>query len=727
MLLDSKNPDFAKRRLSLIEKPNSKRFLLLNNFENLCRETGFLTTRKISLMEEKYKTDSNTPKNKKIVINDNIINNNDSNDKHCAYGKQCLYYKKYMKLKKEIDSLINTNSKLNLFNKSLFESLHQKSKDYQYLMKENSILKKAIMKLNGITYNDLLKNKIKDFKTNTNILRIKNKKLINYEKIKNNIKYHSSNISKKIIQKEIYKYSNYPTNPNTINDNKKINSNSSISIDNSNSSNNSDNSYFHNIKKKNISYNINQSLAYKNNSQINNIKNLSSTNKKTFNAKNYYTLKNNVISPNKPKIPQINIENNPTKLYDSIKKYNSKRGKSSSIFTIKYSLLSLNIDFYTIMKNNDNMAKLKSLIKTDENFLSLIHNSSENQLLKYSDYISCLINDYKEIIKIGMRMKDFIRSSLLLVDSIISNDTSEVFIDNTCQILHCDRASLFILDQISDSLIVFSGEGLKRAQIKIPKNKGIVGACFMERKKIRIDDAYTDQRFNKEVDIKTNYRTKSILCYPLIDNDGKCFGVIEAINKFNSPFNDDDEELLKLLSRQACIIFKNSFFNDNNKFYIKKLFSLTIYCSKILHVNNKKEFSEKTEDALLNLYNCVNSYFFFVENEKIIKYIKENGTMKEYQNDIGIVGKVYKSKEIMAFENIKNSIEFNYIIDLESPSGLLAFPVLSKKTKNVCAIIEVPFAGEINSGKPKESEISIIKYLSKSIKNWIFKFNNDNI
>ena len=729
MLLDSNNPDLKKRRLSLIENPNSKRFLLLNNFENLCRETGSLTTRKISLMEEKYKTDSNTPKIQKIVINDNN-NNNDNNNKHCIYGKQCLYYKKYMKLKKEIDSVINTNSKLNLFNKSLYASLQQKSKDYQYLMKENSILKKAIMKLNGITYNELLKNKIKDFKTNTNILRIKNRKIINYEKIKNNIKYHSSNISKKIKQKEIYKYSNYPTNPNTINDNKKINNYSSISSNNSNSSNNSDNSYFNNIKKKTISYNINKSLTYKNSSKVNNLKNLSSTNKKTFNVENYYTQKSEVISSNKPKIPQFNIkiENNPTKLYDSIQKYNSKRGRSSSIFTIKYSLLSLNIDLYTIMRNNDNMTKLQSLIKSDENFLSLIHNSSENQLLKYSDYISCIINDYQEIIKIGMRMKDFIRSSLLLVDSIISNDTSEVFIDNTCQILNCDRASLFILDQISDSLIVFSGEGLKRAQIKIPKNKGIVGTCFMERQKVRIDDAYNDHRFNKEVDIKTNYRTKSILCYPLIDNDGKCFGVIEAINKFNSPFNDDDEELLKLLSRQACIIFKNAFFNDNNKFYIKKLFSLMSYCSKILHVKNKKEFSEKTEDALLNLYNCVNSYFFFVENEKIIKYIKDNGTMKEYQNDIGIVGKVYKSKEIMAFENIKKSIEFNYIIDLESPSGLLAFPVLTKKTKNVCAIIEVPFAGDINnSGKPKESEINIIKYLSKCIKNWIFKFNNDNI
>jgi adenylate cyclase len=261
----------------------------------------------------------------------------------------------------------------------------------------------------------------------------------------------------------------------------------------------------------------------------------------------------------------------------------------------------------------------------------------------------------------------------------------------------------------------------------MPKNKGIVGACFMEKKKVRIDDAYTDQRFNKDIDIKTNYRTKSILCHPLVDGDGKCFGVIEAINKFNSPFNDDDEELLKLLSHQACIIFKNAFFNDNNRFYIKKIFCLMSYCNKMLHVKNKREFSEKTEDILLRLYNCMNSAFFFVENQKIVKYFKDSENKKEYDTNIGIVGKVYRMKEILAFDNIKNSTEFNYIIDLESPSGLLAFPILSKKTKEVCAIIEVPFAGEINNtGKPKENEINLIQHLSKCIKNWIFEFNINN-
>ena len=517
-----------------------------------------------------------------------------------------------------------------------------------------------------------------------------------------------------------------------INENKKENNIPNLSFSSSSSKDNSsEESYFKNIKENKLKI-INKRLNNNASNTTNSLNNKRLSMNNPINLKNQQysnniNLRNSIISQYRRKSDiNIKIENSPSKQYDSIRKFIYRKGRSSTIFTMKYSLIDLNIDLINVMNTNDNLKKLELLTNSDEDFLSQIQNASENQLLKYSDLITCLINDYKDMVKLGMRMKDFMKSSLLLVDSIISNDSSRVLIDNICIILKCDRSSLFLLDPTSDSLIVYSGEGLKRAQIKVPKDKGIVGACFMNVKKIRIDDAYVDQRFNRDVDIKTNYRTKSILCYPLVDNDGKCFGVMEAINKFNSTFNDDDEELMKLLCHQASAIFKNSFSNDNNKFYIKKSFLLISYCNQIFHVNNKKEFSEKTEDFLLNLYNCMNSAIFFVENDKIVKYLKDNEIKKEYNNSIGIVGKVFKTKEIMGFENIKKSSEYNSIIDLDSSSGLLAFPVLAKKTKNVCAIIEVPFGGDINnSGKPKENEIILIKNLSKCIKNWMFKYNEN--
>jgi hypothetical protein len=73
------------------------------------------------------------------------------------------------------------------------------------------------------------------------------------------------------------------------------------------------------------------------------------------------------------------------------------------------------------------------------------------------------MGDYIEIVKLSSRMKDIIRGSLLLIDSIISYDSSRKFIEITCNILKCDRVSLFIIDKVSDKLILYTGEGMKKA------------------------------------------------------------------------------------------------------------------------------------------------------------------------------------------------------------------------------------------------------------------------
>ena len=85
------------------------------------------------------------------------------------------------------------------------------------------------------------------------------------------------------------------------------------------------------------------------------------------------------------------------------------------------------------------------------------------------------------------------------------------------------------------------------------------------------------------------------------------------------------------------------------------------------------------------------------------------------------MGKVIKFKEIIGYKNIKYSEEYNSIID-KSFDGLLTFPILKKKTKKVCMVIQVPYFGDINKfGKPKEEETKLIKKFSKCIKNWVFQ------
>ena len=53
-------------------------------------------------------------------------------------------------------------------------------------------------------------------------------------------------------------------------------------------------------------------------------------------------------------------------------------------------------------------------------------------------------------------------------------------------------------------------------------------------------------RFNKDVDLKTGYKTRSILCMPIKDFNGEVIGVAQAINKSSirdEPFNEHDEKV----------------------------------------------------------------------------------------------------------------------------------------------------------------------------------------
>ncbi len=54
--------------------------------------------------------------------------------------------------------------------------------------------------------------------------------------------------------------------------------------------------------------------------------------------------------------------------------------------------------------------------------------------------------------------------------------------------------------------------------IRFPMNKGVAGYVATKKEIVNISDAYLDDRFNKEFDFKTNYRTRTILAIPILDN-----------------------------------------------------------------------------------------------------------------------------------------------------------------------------------------------------------------
>jgi len=126
------------------------------------------------------------------------------------------------------------------------------------------------------------------------------------------------------------------------------------------------------------------------------------------------------------------------------------------------------------------------------------------------------------------------------------------------ELLDAERSTLFLHDPIRDELWSRVAEGMETREIRIPSHVGIAGECFTRRSAILIDDAYADPRFNPAVDRATGFRTRSILCVPVISRHGISIGVVQVLNHRIGGFSARDQQRLENLAAQSAIALENA-------------------------------------------------------------------------------------------------------------------------------------------------------------------------
>lgn len=124
-------------------------------------------------------------------------------------------------------------------------------------------------------------------------------------------------------------------------------------------------------------------------------------------------------------------------------------------------------------------------------------------------------------------------------------------------ILNADRCSIFIVDKNQQMLWARITHTVKPEILHLPISEGIVGHVARTGKILNIVDAYNNHQFNPDSDIKTGYRTKSILAMPMKNTFGQVLGVFRVLNKSKGPFTLVDEGLLNLLASLAAAAVEN--------------------------------------------------------------------------------------------------------------------------------------------------------------------------
>ena len=126
------------------------------------------------------------------------------------------------------------------------------------------------------------------------------------------------------------------------------------------------------------------------------------------------------------------------------------------------------------------------------------------------------------------------------------------------RMLDADRSTLFMNDEKTSELFAFVGEGLGATTIRFPNHLGIAGTVFTSGESMNIPHAYADLRFNPSFDRQTGFFTRSILCVPVINKEGKAIGATQVLNKNGGPFTDEDEARLRAFTSQIAIGLENA-------------------------------------------------------------------------------------------------------------------------------------------------------------------------
>lgn len=258
-------------------------------------------------------------------------------------------------------------------------------------------------------------------------------------------------------------------------------------------------------------------------------------------------------------------------------------------------------------------------------------------------------------------------------------------IDLITESLEADRATLFLHDAETGHLFSRVARGDLIAEIRIPRDAGIAGAVFCSGQAEIIPDAYADPRFNQEVDRRTGYRTKSILCVPLRNRAGHAIGVTQVLNKHNGGFDDNDLALLETITAQAAAALEHAQMferlerahNDE-----QQLLEVTESISSELHLD---QLLGRIVTAVTSLLDAERSTLFVHDPKtgELWSRVAEGTAAKEIRipATAGIAGAAFSSRELLNIPDAYADSRFNQEVDRRTgyrTRSILAMPVLDR-------------------------------------------------
>lgn len=329
--------------------------------------------------------------------------------------------------------------------------------------------------------------------------------------------------------------------------------------------------------------------------------------------------------------------------------------------------------------------------------------------------------EYKKKIQI---LTSIYKIGKLLTSTLDRDKLLKLVMEKIGELLSAKNWSLMLIDENKQELyfeIVVGEFADKIKGMRIKANQGIAGWVANHREAVLLSDVSKDKRFHAEIDNISGFRTRSLICVPLICREN-VLGVIELVNKrIGEEFTDEDLEILKHLADYIAIAI------DNAKNF-EKIEELTIrddltclYNTRFFHEMLDREIKRsKRKQRELSLifidmdhFKEVNDTYGHLCGSKLLKEVA-NVIIDSVRNiDVPIR---YGGDEFVIILPETNKIQASQVAN-RILENLRAFDFLKEEQLNLKLTASVGFATYPDDAKDKDDLIRKADNAMYSVKN----------
>ncbi len=158
------------------------------------------------------------------------------------------------------------------------------------------------------------------------------------------------------------------------------------------------------------------------------------------------------------------------------------------------------------------------------------------------------------------KMERLMEINITLNSTLQLSQVLDLIIAKAVEMLECEAGSIMLYDREKGHLC-FSASTTADSQalagIPIPLTDSLAGTIFSKNIPLVVSNVDKDVRHNSSVDLQTNFQTRSLLGVPMRIQH-RTIGVLEALNKHEGRFTEEDVKILTAIASQAAVAIENA-------------------------------------------------------------------------------------------------------------------------------------------------------------------------